>query len=585
MNDKQKPFDMLNLKVGREWEQRLQEVHDLPMFGLETYVKWAETVVTSEESDAAPQHLGVWGMGGVGKTLLLRRLYWSPKIRGHFKGAKFIWCTVGQTPDIMALYRNLSEELGFKPESNLNAEDYKLKLQSLFGEKRVFLVLDDVWHNKAFKLLDIAKGRGSVTLLSSRDQSLLERASPQIRQKEMTPLSEEDSRSLFFAHAFRSPSNVPSELVALARCMADECGGLPLALKVIGEVMFGETLPEQWKFLLKKLRESRMHVMTVKEELYERLKHGYDLLSEDDWRLKDCFLHFAAFPEDSSIDFEYILWHWIGEGLVPGNRGDDPRADAMSLLNKLWRRSFIQVEEEVDSVDGYFLSFSLHDVMRDLALYIIENDSGTRDRGTRPAKQLYLYRAGHNLEEVPEECRTLPDALKLSLDTNKLERLPESFYAPKLVSLLLGGNSIVSLPGSFLWSFEELRVLDLHSGEFDSLPDEVGDLKNLVWLNLSWCIRLKIVPDTVGKLQLLKNLNLSHCHSLTYLPSTLVAVTSLQVLNTSRCKGLRWAAYGRSLDHYQTMDMSEDHYQTMGASLEDICGLFSQNFAFLEEEL
>jgi len=112
------PFDVLNLKVGREWDQPLQEVHDLPqsMFGLESYVRRVETLVTSKESDAAPQHLGVWGMGGVGKTLLLRRLYWSSKVRGHFKGAKFIWCTVGQTPDIMALYRTLSAELDLKPQ-------------------------------------------------------------------------------------------------------------------------------------------------------------------------------------------------------------------------------------------------------------------------------------------------------------------------------------------------------------------------------------------------------------------------------------------------------------------------------------
>jgi hypothetical protein len=32
-------------------------------------------------------------------------VYGSPKVHCHFQEAKFIWCTVGQTPDIMALYR------------------------------------------------------------------------------------------------------------------------------------------------------------------------------------------------------------------------------------------------------------------------------------------------------------------------------------------------------------------------------------------------------------------------------------------------------------------------------------------------
>ncbi len=123
--------------------------------------------------------------------------------------------------------------------------------------------------------------------------------------------------------------------MALAQSMAEECQGLPLALKVIGGAMFGKTSSElQWEPLLKKLRESCMQERTVEEELYEHLKLGYDHLSEDDWHLKDCFLYFAAFPEDCQMYFEDILWHWIGQGLVPGNGGDDCRVDALSLLNK-----------------------------------------------------------------------------------------------------------------------------------------------------------------------------------------------------------------------------------------------------------
>jgi len=149
--------------------------------------------------------------------------------------------------------------------------------------------------------LDLAKGDGRTTLLTTRDWSLLEKASPHISQVHMTPLLKEDSWGLFRVHAFRSPSNVPCELEPLAQSMAEECQGLPLALKDIGRAMFGKTAPElQWEPLLKKLRESRLQERTVEEELYEHLKLGYDL-SVDDWHLKDCFLYFAAFPEDCQI--------------------------------------------------------------------------------------------------------------------------------------------------------------------------------------------------------------------------------------------------------------------------------------------
>jgi len=238
------------------------------------------------------------------------------------------------------------------------------------------------------------------------------------------------------------------------------------------------------------------------------------------------------------------------------------------------------------------LSFKLHDVMRDLAFYILENDSGTP-----PAKQLYLYRAGQNLESFPEEWEVISRARKLSLCSNKLGRLPRRFCAHDLQTLLLYRNPIVSLPGSFLWSFGKLRILDLMAGEFDSLPEELGDLKQLVWLNLSLCIKLELLPDTVEKLHELKNLDLSQCHnlkclpsglgsltvlqnlnlydcySLECLPSGLVGLTSLQVLNTDSCEELRWGE--QTPPEMARADDLDHTYRTIPASLEQICKLTS----------
>jgi hypothetical protein len=107
------------------------------------------------------------------------------------------------------------------------------------------------------------------------------------------------------------------------------------------------------------------------------------------------------------------------------------------LLKKLWEQSFIESHGEVDSDESNLFTFKVHDVMRDLAFYIVENDSATP-----PAKQLYLYRAGQNLEKSPQEWEAISKALRLSLHRNKLKRLPGRLDAPELVSLLLGGNPI-----------------------------------------------------------------------------------------------------------------------------------------------
>jgi hypothetical protein len=160
----------------------------------------------------------------------------------------------------------------------------------------------------------------------------------------------------------------------------------------------------------------------------ERLKVGYHLLSD---RLKQCFHYFAAFPENSDIVFDEILFHWTGQGLVPEDYEDDPRAERVSLLTQWWEQSFIETNGPFGSDQCYLLNLKMHDVMRDLGFYLLEKDCGTSH-----AKQRYLYRPGRNLEQVPHEwkviseppeseCTTILEAISLSLDTNKLETIPD----------------------------------------------------------------------------------------------------------------------------------------------------------------
>jgi hypothetical protein len=185
------------------------------------------------------------------------------------------------------------------------------------------------------------------------------------------------------------------------------------------------SIPElEWELQLKKFKKSRMHDGPVEE----RLKVGYHLLSD---RLKQCFHYFAAFPENSDIVFEEILFHWTGQGLVPEHYEDDPRAERVSLLTQWWEQSFIETNGPFGSDQCYLLNFKMHDVMRDLGFYLLEKDCGTSH-----AKQRYLYRPGRNLEQVPHEwkviseppeseCTTILEAISLSLDTNKFETIPD----------------------------------------------------------------------------------------------------------------------------------------------------------------
>ncbi|CAK9257857.1 unnamed protein product [Sphagnum jensenii] len=189
--------------------------------------------------------------------------------------------------------------------------------------------------------LDLAKGRGSVTLVTTRNQPVLKKAGV-IDEDEVQVgvLSKEDSWELFCVHAFpRGISNIPFELEGVAKLVADECKSLPLALKVIGASMVGKTMPPEWEFQLTCLRESRQLPEKQEEEaLFGRLKLSYDNLDNDNPVSKECFLTFAAFPKDRVVTREELIKLWKPQGLL-----DDLTRSVYFFVGLLIARSLIEL--------------------------------------------------------------------------------------------------------------------------------------------------------------------------------------------------------------------------------------------------
>ncbi|CAK9859213.1 unnamed protein product [Sphagnum jensenii] len=388
-------------------------------------------------------------MGGAGKTLLAQIAYNSKEVREHFKGGKLIWLTVSQTPNIKVLYDSVCRQLGLMPMSFAQLEEYRTRLYNEFLRRRVFLVLDDVWNKGVLEQLDLAKGLGSVTLVTTRNQPVLEKAGV-IDEDEVQVgvLSKEDSWKLFCVHAFPwGFSNIPFQLQGVAELGADECKGLPLALKVIGGSMVGKTTRQEWEFQLNCLCESReLPDQQEEEALFGRLKLSYDNLDNDNPVSKECFLGFAAFPEDRMVEMEELIKLWKAQGLLddPTKKlGDDPTLSAYYLVGLLIGRSLI----EVVPIGYHSYACKKFYVMRDLALHMIE--------GQKPIT--CLYRPGKKLVEFPGDwIRTYErqpcEVHKLSLMENDLTALNAvTFSAPKLEVLLLAGNEkLEAMPKEFL---------------------------------------------------------------------------------------------------------------------------------------
>ncbi|KAH9549418.1 hypothetical protein CY35_10G018900 [Sphagnum magellanicum] len=574
--------------IVNEDAHKLTDIQQVPqlVFGVDNFTMRLQQSMTSSSIDAEPRCVGVWGMGGAGKTLLAQIAYNSREVREHFKGGELMWLTVSQPPNIKGLYDNFCRQLDLKPMRVAELEEYKTRLYNEFLRRRVFLVLDDVWNDGVLEQLDLAKGRGSVTLVTTRNRPVLEKAGVKDEDEvQVDVLSKEDSRKLFCVHAFpRGFSNIPFELQDLAELVADECKGLPLALKVIGRSMVGKTTPQEWEFQLKCLRESRqLPVQQEEEALFGRLKLSYDNLDNDSPVSKECFLSFAAFPEDYEVEIEELIKLWKAQVLLDDlttKFGDDRTLCAYYLVGLLIGRSLIEV------VDTH--TCKVHDVMRDLALHIIE--------GQNPIT--CLYRPGKEVVEFPPDwIRTYErqpcEVRNLSLMENDLTTLNGvAFSAPKLEVLLLAGNGrLETMPKEFLKGIENLKVLDLemcfslislpkeigkltqlthlyfhYCQKLESLPKEVGKLTQLIHLDLSDCCNLKKLPKSIGYLQSLQWLDLEGCRDLKYLPSTMGDLRSLQYLSlqgpiNGLCCKPSWKSYGQAFafDIFKLTALTELH--------------------------
>jgi len=92
----------------------------------------------------------------------------------HFEGAKLIWLTISQSPNIKGLYDSLWRLLDLHLMNLVQLEEYRTKLYNEFSRRRVFLVLNDVWKEGGLEQVDLANGQGSVTLVTTTKPTCVE---------------------------------------------------------------------------------------------------------------------------------------------------------------------------------------------------------------------------------------------------------------------------------------------------------------------------------------------------------------------------------------------------------------------------
>jgi disease resistance protein RPS2 len=513
---------------------------------------------------------GVVGKGGSGKTLLLKRVFNSQKVRDLFRDGLLLWLTVSQFPSFSSLRNELCKQIGVQTkedhDQNMNEEDVKSWLSQRMQDKRFALFFDDVW-GEGGKLLEelglskLTDHPNSKIIVSSRSRrALFEMGVADKSTLTMGDLSEEQSWELFAHQAFpynngNPPANIDERR---AKLVCDKCGGLPLAIKVIGRTMAGITDAQEWELAILRLPNANSE---DHQALHDRLRWSYDALGNYDVNLQLCFLYLAAFTEDQIIDVESdLIPLWIGEGLLERNeRGHDPFEMGRIHANLLADRCLI--EPLFKEVDGRVVSCRMHDMLRGLAIQIAEQEEN------------FYCCAGIDLSALVEN--EYSGCTRLFLNFNQLSSLPKSLRAPKIRSLLMAANHFTKIPGKVIASMISLKVLDLSNTSVESLPNSLGCLKQLVYLKLR-SVPIKRLPEALTNLSTLQILDLSSS-GITQLPSSIHKLRSLCYLDLSYCDDLQCLPLSISrltslqhLDIFGCRNVWTKHDKAKPASINDL---------------
>ncbi|XP_077243589.1 putative disease resistance protein At4g27220 [Tasmannia lanceolata] len=407
--------------------------------------------------------IGVYGMGGVGKTTLVEQVGKKAKIEK--------WCdevvkvTVSHKQDFKKIQSELAEKLGMQlTEENVEVRAGRL-LDRLKQEKKILIILDDLWDRLDLTQVGIPSAgnhEGCQIIMTTRNEDVCSKSKMNcqkiIKVKELSP---QDSWNLF-----KEKAGV-DETDEVAKDVAKECKGLPLAIVTVARALNGKD-SDAWENARRELRAScPKNIDNVYKDLYSCLELSYNYIEGEE--AKSCFLFCCLFPEDYDIEVRHLMRYLVGEMVF----------ENVSNLKDAWHLTQTLVKKLKNSClllngdkEGHV---KMHDVVRDVAIWI----ASRLEHGS-------LVKAGVDLEEWPEK---LEQCKWLSLMRSTIRVLPEQPICPHLQTLLLQQNNgyLKEIPNNFFQQMTELLVLDLSWTAISSLPPSLPCSSNLRTLCLDGC--------------------------------------------------------------------------------------------------
>ncbi|XP_048500282.1 putative disease resistance protein RGA4 [Beta vulgaris subsp. vulgaris] len=302
---------------------------------------------------------------------------------------------------------------------------------------------------------------------------------------ELEGLDEDDSWSLFKRTVGNGNLTV-REFQELGRRMIKKCGGVPLAIRALGDLLRNKSV-EKWD-------EVEKHPVWHKEDgILPSLELSFNYLPNV--ALKKCFSYCAIFfKEDEVIQKDKLIQMWMAQGFLQPY--DNMEVVGEDFVDILLNSSLFQ-KANFDQL-GNVITFKIHELVSSLAHIAsgeecsnLENILNFQDSLTTEVRHL--------------STTLLPGKDHPYLTSSFCGKLRTYYYCYPQVKHLQDCES----SELFLKYARCLRVLCLHHLDLQNLPTSIGDLKHLRYLDISQnCF--ETLPDVIINLYHLQTLRIDY---------------------------------------------------------------------------
>ncbi|WJX86404.1 hypothetical protein P8452_68717 [Trifolium repens] len=478
------------------------------------------------------QSIGLWGMGGIGKTTLATAIY--SKICYQYEGRCFL-DNVTEVSKMHGINDTFKKLLSKLLSEDLDIDTSKVIPSTIIRRlKRMksLIVLDDVHTLELLQnLIGVGHGwlgAGSTLIVTTRDKHVLISGGIE-KIHQVKKMNSQNSLQLFSLNAFDKV--LPTEgYLELSEKAIDYAEGNPLALKVLGSLLRCRSELE-WNSALAKLKE------IPNAEIDRILRWSYNELDDKE---KNIFLDIACVLKGYKRDNVTQILNECGFFADIGIR---------LLLDK----ALIRVD--------YENCIQMHDLIQEMGKQIVREESpknpGQRsrlcdpkevcdvlknNRGTEMVEAIFFDATEYtNISLSPKAFKKMVNLRLLVFRDHKeiksvslphgLDLLPEN-----LRYFLWDGYPSKSLPPTFCPKM--LVELSLQQSSVSKLWDKEMNLPNLERIDLTGSKNLIECPNLSGSPNL-THFKFDHCESMTEVDSSIFLLQKLQILHVTGCKSLK----------------------------------------------